>query len=69
MRKQVTLKQCLERDPISVQKGEKRCLHTAVGVIAFLDPWKKAQEEAPRRSLGDLTVLNMHFGTKHNFLV
>lgn len=50
-------------------KGGKRCLNTTVGVIAFLDPWKKAQEEAPRRSLGDLTVLNMHFGIKHNFFV
>lgn len=31
--------------PFLYKRGKKRCLNTAVGVIAFLDPWKKAQEK------------------------
>lgn len=31
---------------------KKRCFYTAVGVIAFLDPWKKARGQHPGVHLG-----------------
>lgn len=54
--------------PFLYKRGGGRGLYTAVGVTAFLGPWKKAWGSAnTRHSPGDLTRMSMHVGIKNNF--